>query len=67
MDITAILQMIQIATNIGQSLADGTHVQGDVATIAALEDLVAKVLAAHQAEVGAPMDLSKFQHQDHID
>jgi len=66
MDIAALIGIIQIATNIAQSMAQGTHVQGDVATIAALEDLVAKVLAAHQAEVGAPMDLTKFVHQDHI-
>ncbi len=66
MDILTILQIIQIATGIGQSLADGTHVQGDLATIAALEDLVTRVIAAHQSEVGQPMDLSKFQHIDPI-
>ncbi len=66
MDVLAILQIIQMATNIGQSLASGTHVQGDLATVAALEDLVGRVIAAHHAESGQPMDLSKFQHIDPI-
>jgi hypothetical protein len=64
MDPLVILQIIEVATGLAKTALDGTRVSGDLATVAALEDLVAKVLAAHQAETGSPMDLSKFTVED---
>ncbi len=64
MDIKQILEIIEVATGLAKVAADGTRAQGDVETIAALEDLVGKTIAAHEAETGQPMDLSKFTTED---
>jgi len=67
MDPIAILSIIQLATNLAQAALNGTAASNTVGTVSALEEIVAKVLALHHAEVGTPMDLTKFQHEDHID
>lgn len=67
MDPVIIFGIIKTALNIAEGLTSGTHVQGDIATIAALEEIVQQTLTAHQSETGAPMDLSKFHHQAHIE
>ncbi len=65
MELKDIIAIIQVATGIAQSMAVGTKAKGDVATIAALEDIIEKTVAAYMSEVGQPMDLSKFQHEEH--
>ncbi len=66
MDMQLILGIIGAATGIAQQISSGTVAGRSVEIIAALEDIVAKALQAHQDAVGQPMDLSKFQHQDPI-
>jgi hypothetical protein len=65
-DPALIFGIIKTAIGIAEEVTSGMHIEGDVKTVAAFEDLVAQVFAAHKAETGQPMDLSKFQHIDPI-
>lgn len=66
MNLQDILAIIGAATGIAQEISNGTEAERSVEIIAALEEIVAKAIQAHQDAAGQPMDLSKFQHQDPI-
>lgn len=67
MDLLTILSIIELSTGLAQTAVSGTKASGTVGSVVALEQIVGKVLSLHLAEAGAPMDLTKFQHEDHID
>lgn len=66
MTIQEILAIIELAIGLAQNIASNTHAQADVATVAALEQLMAQVLTAYQSEVGQPMDLAKLVQEPPI-
>ncbi len=67
MDPKVLIEIIEIATGLVKTALDGTRAQGATDTVIAFEQIIEKALAQHQAEVGTPMDLSKFQDEPHAE
>ena len=61
-----IFDILELALGIAKNVAAGTKAEGDFATIIALEQIVAKAMAAYQAEAGQPLDLTKLTPEDPI-
>lgn len=67
MDLQEILAIIELSTGLAQTAVSGTKIAGAVTSIMALEQIVGKALALHMSEVGTPMDVTKFHHEDRIE
>lgn len=65
MDLETALAILNSALAITSAVSGGKV--GDGASLALqLEALVAAAVAGYQKQVGQPMDLSKYKHQDHV-
>lgn len=65
MDVTEALAILDLALGITRSVTGG-KVGGSIELAQGLEQLVGKAVEAYQKEVGQPMDLTKYHHQDHV-
>jgi len=61
-----IFEIIELALGVAKNAALGTPAEAGVSSAAALEQIVAKAIAAYNAEAGKPMDLSKLTPEDPI-
>ena len=65
MDMKLLLSINELATSLALNLLSGKSTM--IGNAVALEQIVVNAMALHKAEVGTPMDLNKFQKEDHVD